>query len=335
MERFKLCYRMADDRLIIPARLPEENQAALNFDKTQAIAYELEFKGFLPRHIMPGLIVSRHQEIVEELMWQNGVQLCSPDLKAHALVTANYHLRCLSLWIHGDDAVRYFERLLDTVQDLQKHMTHMQMTQSIVLNKRNCRDYPNVYGAGDTSKVPLELIWDYQQANYECFPDGQRNWYNLQEVLRKVPKDTKPSGNYFHIEGDVNAPIGVANHHGTVHINSHNTELQQLTTVYNRLGELEDQLAIEANLTDNDPALRELKHIRNALKILQQPPTEPEAHNNAYEKLSRFGDRLKQGSSQLVNALETLQKGGEAIAWLKTAIPPLTISIAKILGIGN
>ncbi|NOY62616.1 MAG: hypothetical protein GXP10_05565, partial [Gammaproteobacteria bacterium] len=76
MEEFKLCYRLPEDRkhFVIPDKLPAE-QPELDFDKKApgTLAFEFDFCGFLPRHVMPTLIVARHEEVVDGNVWQNGV----------------------------------------------------------------------------------------------------------------------------------------------------------------------------------------------------------------------------------------------------------------------
>ncbi len=119
MREFKLCYSLPDkaDTLIIPALLPA-NQPALVFDKTSALTSEFDFAVFLPRHIMPELIVKRHQEIEAEIVWQAGVVLAHRSLQARALLMVDYHARKLQVWVTGQQARDYLTLLRDEIETI-------------------------------------------------------------------------------------------------------------------------------------------------------------------------------------------------------------------------
>ena len=107
MREFKLCYSLPDQpkTLIIPALL-SGNQPDISSYKANALAFELAFTAFLPRHIMSELIVTRHAEIVaingKQLVWQYGVVLQKDYTQALLLV--DYHTRKLQ---SGSAVVRH------------------------------------------------------------------------------------------------------------------------------------------------------------------------------------------------------------------------------------
>ncbi|MCI5162939.1 MAG: hypothetical protein D3917_13165, partial [Candidatus Electrothrix sp. AX5] len=76
MKEFDLSFpcRHEPDSIVIPALL-DSDQPEHGFAKHDSLAFEFDFTGFLPRHIMPNFIVGRHDEIKGELVWQNGVVL--------------------------------------------------------------------------------------------------------------------------------------------------------------------------------------------------------------------------------------------------------------------
>lgn len=127
MRQFKLCYSLPDapDTLIIPALL-EASQPDTAPYKTDALAFELEFATFLPRHIMPELIVQRHQEIHAQQVWQTGVVLKASrasKLVANALLQVDYQRRALQIWVQGRDAREYLVILRDEVQKILGRLT--------------------------------------------------------------------------------------------------------------------------------------------------------------------------------------------------------------------
>jgi hypothetical protein len=117
MQEFKLCYPLPSNRktLIIPELLPTAQPKNTLLEKQGALVFEFVFRGFLPRHIMPELIVNRHEEIVRQIVWQRGVLLKSKQYQAQALLQVDYHERVLSIWVHERDAKDYLSLLNDEV----------------------------------------------------------------------------------------------------------------------------------------------------------------------------------------------------------------------------
>lgn len=119
MQEFKLCYPLPNDRntLIIPELLPTDQPRDIPFEKFKqgALAFEFVFRGFLPRHIMPELIVNHNEEIVNNIVWQRGVALKNKNYKSQALLQVDYHERVLSIWVKGGDARDYLSLLNNEV----------------------------------------------------------------------------------------------------------------------------------------------------------------------------------------------------------------------------
>ncbi|WP_374086178.1 COR domain-containing protein [Methylomicrobium lacus] len=118
MQQFKLCYTLPYDRttLIIPTLLPSDfDRTRLPFQKQGAVEFEFVFRGFLPRNIMPELIVNRHEEIDREMVWQHGVLLKSKYENAQTLIEVDYHHRVLSLWFQGEGRKEYLGIMRDEV----------------------------------------------------------------------------------------------------------------------------------------------------------------------------------------------------------------------------
>ena len=112
MQRFKLCYVLDDNEtMVIPDLLPA-NKPELDFDGQQSgIHFEFHFPHLLPRQVLPTFIVSRHVEIVNNLVWQRGVLLSNLTIEAKALLTINYSDRVLSMTVVGLDQKTYFDSL--------------------------------------------------------------------------------------------------------------------------------------------------------------------------------------------------------------------------------
>ncbi len=119
MQEFKLCFPLPYDRntLIIPELLPTDQPRNIPFEqfKQGTLAFEFVFRGFLPRHVMPELIVNHHEEIVNNIVWQRGVVLKNKIYNSQALLQVDYHERVLSIWVRGGDARDYLSLLNNEV----------------------------------------------------------------------------------------------------------------------------------------------------------------------------------------------------------------------------
>jgi len=124
MQQFELCYPVPHDAkyYVIPDLLPAAQPPELRFDRREALRFDFDFDALLPRHVMANFIVRRHTDIVDELVWQNGVRLRSKYRDAQALAKADYHTRRWSLWLAGRDAARYFDELYGEVMQILGRM---------------------------------------------------------------------------------------------------------------------------------------------------------------------------------------------------------------------
>ncbi|HIO92443.1 MAG TPA: hypothetical protein EYG68_06300 [Leucothrix mucor] len=100
------------------------------FDKDDEgiLAFEYRFSHFLPRSIMPNIIVVLHDDIAqnvqsEELVWQEGVMLESEIYQAKACWTMDYDQGLLKLWVEGKEAQKYSRLLRDEVQKIFSTVT--------------------------------------------------------------------------------------------------------------------------------------------------------------------------------------------------------------------
>ena len=64
MIAFRVAYRLGADRVAIPALLPPE-QPEHNFQPEDSLAFHFDFGGFLPRHVLPALVVEHFQDIAK------------------------------------------------------------------------------------------------------------------------------------------------------------------------------------------------------------------------------------------------------------------------------
>lgn len=279
MEQFEVAYRLSSDRqvFIIPVLLASDTPA-LNFDKESCqLAFSFDFSGFLPRHLITGLIVRRHTEIESNLVWQNGVLLHSLDKQARALVQADYHDRRLSLWVQGKQASRYFTVLHDEVLQLLKDMLDLKYKQWVKL--------PSKDSEARASFLHLLALEQAGELSYVC----EYGKFDVQELLGYImPKEEREkhihqthnhiTGDYIHNGdkqmGNINAKnIGIAQtgDHATANMGdqnistSHNATPPSLDDIKTELATLQKIIA-GLKLAEPQKVERALANVADELK---------------------------------------------------------------------
>jgi len=188
MQEFKLCYPLPSNRktLVIPELLATDQPQDIPFKKSGALVFEFAFRGFMPRNIMPELIVNRHEEIVEQIVWQRGALLSSKQYQAEALVQVDYHERILSIWVQGRDAKDYLSLLNDEVLKIIGRL-NLDYEERVELPVSACKDL-------QSDLFKLEKA-DYRQLlnsvrNGIYIFSGKHNIYDLNKVLGIIMPDS-------------------------------------------------------------------------------------------------------------------------------------------------
>ena len=329
MQRFELCYALpeAADTFILPDLLSSDRPDELGFDKNQALAFDLDFAALLPRHLMTSFIVRRHAEIARQRVWQNGVVLGSRNWQAEALVQADHHRRRLSLWVAGKDAARYFTTLHDEFMLMldRLKMRPPQYLEWVVLPGAR-------FAAGE--EPPRVDFRDLlaQEAKGQTEHTCKHGTFKLTEILKIMPKDEREKqAGAFAGASLANAQIFFGDNRGQAQAGTGNQFNWTLPPEARQMDKTLADLHYEVGAQVEDEALRgqalrELEMIRQALQKIEKGGAED--RHTALDTLSRFGDKLKEGSGGTVKALKSLQDGGEAVAWLIDKAPAIIAGLA-------
>ncbi|EIJ41877.1 Miro-like protein [Beggiatoa alba B18LD] len=238
MKEFELCYELPQKphNYVIPDLLPSDQPQNLQFDRATAFRFDFDFEGFLPRHLTANFIVRQHHEIVDNLVWQNGVRLKSQSYQAQALAMADYHGRRWSLWVSGKDTVRYFSKLYDDVKIILARMTLTYSEWVWLPNAKN-----EVDSTGNMSRAGFKGLLALERARgklYIC----EYGQYPLSEVLKFMTDEKRAEqqggvnieintgGGDFSMGGDI---VGRDKHHNIEQAN--NSENAQLLRLLQKL----------------------------------------------------------------------------------------------------
>lgn len=314
MEQFKLCYRVPGDgrEWIVPDLLPSDRPAELFFNKNDALSFVFDFQGLLPRHLISNFIVQRHGEIVDGVVWQNGVRIDSGALEASAVVQADYHARELALWVSGAEANRYFQVLYDEIKQMLGRMPKLRYREWVVLA-----------GNDEEARAPYRQLLAMERAGQEHYI-SEYGTFPLAVVLKIMPKEARVR----QARGDVH------NHfHGDRVIYSEG-DLSDVTfgdkrvTVVRECDERLGRLAYALDLEGEERALKELSMVRRALATAEKGA--PEERVEAVDRILRFGERIKTGLGEGWAAVKGAKENVEALEWLAENIPKVVTALGGL-----
>jgi small GTP-binding protein len=177
MHEFKLSYPLASDAntIIIPALLPA-TQPQLSFSTADALEFDFLFESFVPRHLLPELIVSRHQEIVEETVWQTGVWLRNSSLDADALLRVDYHARRLTILVRGIGAREYLTVLRDELHKITNRIS-INFRELVTLPSRALLDNRSIPLSSPEKAAYRQLIAHSKNGLDKFFADSGNGYY--------------------------------------------------------------------------------------------------------------------------------------------------------------
>jgi GTPase SAR1 family protein len=202
MTAFKVAYRMGGDDgdLVIPALLPTD-LPDFDFDQDGALAFQFDCRGFLPRHVLPSLIVERHRDIARddaghELVWQKGVLLrpgTEAGFSATAVIEADYHLNSLSIRVNGPDAALYLGVLRDSVLRDFAAMPALPYEEKVLLRpmmRMGTNELDLQFGG--PVWVPYKIVMTAEKNRLAVLPGPDGYMYELARVLSTMPSEVAP-----------------------------------------------------------------------------------------------------------------------------------------------
>ncbi len=318
LKQFEIGFRMEDkaQTLLIPALLPSDTPKH-GFDKTDALAFDFDFTGFLPRHVTPGFIVRRHQEIADGMVWQNGVRLRSRSLDAEALAQADYHERRLSLWVRGSQAGRYFSALHDEVMQMLARMPDLRYKEWVCLPGGN-KDQR----AGFRQLLAMEAAGERR---YIC----EYGVFDLSEVLKIMPPDKRET-NVFNYGQIINKTIRGDQMGDNIHIHDIKDSLVNVKSSIDKAMQLVKTLPRTSPEEQN-----KLENLLTQLheQLIQVPEDKAEDARNVADYTEELLEKAKKEKppSQLQISAKGLKEAAGALANVVPQLLPLVEQITKTI----
>ncbi len=313
MEAFKLCYRLPEDhsRFVMPDKLPAE-QPDLDFDKALngTLISEFVFLGFLPRHVMPTLIVMRHQEIVDRMVWQNGIVLYNKTHKTKSCIQVDYHKRTLTLWIQGDGAGEMLVILNDEVEQILMRMEALEYTQLIALPV-SARIGEGRF-SGEIEKISCQRLLATAHAGETVIISDLGQKYDLNKILgsimTKEMREKEKVGDHYEFHGPVDG--FVRNVEGNVTFNQVKL-VETAGALDNRLEELFDKIMEHSSdAKGKKAACKEVAEMQSMLKDINKAG--PEQRN----KLSSMLEKAKSGTLGFLSFAKKVKDNEKTVEWI-------------------
>jgi signal recognition particle receptor subunit beta len=194
MVAFRVAYRLTRDaqRLVIPELL-EAQQPEYDFSFDDAMTFQIDFGGFLPRHVLPTLVVDRNTDIAEnsdgqQLVWQNGV-FFRPQrgIDAEALVRADYHERRINICVRRSDAATYLGFIRDTILCTLATMPGLAYEERLLLRSTMRADADSKALGDQPVWMPFKIIQSAQKNHLTQVPGPDGHLYELEKVLSEMP----------------------------------------------------------------------------------------------------------------------------------------------------
>ena len=133
MMKFELCFRISKDEILVPDLLPvQEPDFELNDESPLNVIISY---AFLPKSIMPRLIVNLHNDIKDKLRWRSGLVVYDSSLNSTAAVKADYELKEISISISGDKRRDYLSIILFIIRRINKSFKGLNQKVNIPITK--------------------------------------------------------------------------------------------------------------------------------------------------------------------------------------------------------
>lgn len=334
MQEFKLCYRLESDRhrIIFPDKLPPNQPDLPMFEHSYShcLSFEFQFRGFLPRHVMPMLIVSRHGNIKDKLVWQNGAIFSFSDLKVIARVQVDYYDRMLTIRVMPDTrsglrksgVKEVLEIFRDEVKSILNRMTAIEYEEKVLLPKDAAfEEDMNVFMLDEKASYQ-QLIATAEMGRTE-FISNSGCRYDLKKVLGEILTDEKREKMAMNIQQHFHGHVGAVsagdhNHvKGSVNIHQALTaaELTKLDEIVNTLSE--QLLSTKGEMSEKVGAIAELGQAQQLLSK-RENLTDAETDN-----VKDFYEKLKSGTLKIFQFSKVIKDNGENISWMANTIQKL------------
>lgn len=174
MQKFELCYLIDEKRVLVPDLLPVP-EPDFDFAETDLAVLKYEYVKFVPRSVIPRLIVRLHDQIDRDLRWRTGLVLAEKELGVRAIVRADYEARAIEIIVSGKARRDYLAVLRSEFGHIHRRFEQLEFSERIPLPDR-----PDL-GVSYSYLTRLE-----SEGETKVFPENADRRYAIAELLGSV-----------------------------------------------------------------------------------------------------------------------------------------------------
>lgn len=173
MMKFELCYKVSDSEILIPDLL-EVQEPPFQAHDTNPLKVIISYD-FLPKSIMPRLIVNLHNDILDQLRWRTGFIIFDKSLNTTAKITADYELREITIDVYGEKKRDYLSIILFVIRRINKSFKGLEQKVNIP-----------VKGTNNVRVSHSHLLILESKGISKYIPDGLDYEINVTEMLGSI-----------------------------------------------------------------------------------------------------------------------------------------------------
>ncbi|MCP4220299.1 MAG: hypothetical protein GY765_37050, partial [bacterium] len=171
MEHFQLCFPLAGEEILVPVQLPA-NAPFLQLPGEGALNFRVQFD-FLPRSLVPRLLIRLKGDVVLEKCWRSGMVLENKDTQTTTLVRADYKEKTLSIAITGTGKREYLGIIRHGLLEIHDSFERL--------------EYRELVPLPDGRAVEYSFLVGYEQEGVKDYYDGvARKNYDVTKLLDTV-----------------------------------------------------------------------------------------------------------------------------------------------------
>jgi small GTP-binding protein len=174
MKKFELCYAIDSNRVLFPTLLPIEEPSVPIPADAEKIRFVLDYE-FLPKSVLPRLIVRMHDEIDGGLRWRTGVVLKNFQLDARAIIKADEEEKRISVEVFGPLRREYLSIIVHSIREINASFERLKITEKVMLPDRT-----------DVGISYEHLVRLSQRGIRTYMPDGTEREYDVQQLMGHV-----------------------------------------------------------------------------------------------------------------------------------------------------
>ncbi len=180
MTKFELCFPFNSQCVLVPDLLGIQEKS-FDFDYEGALSFIFQYD-FLPRSVIPRLMVRLHQDIKGDLLWRSGAAFENSAFRAMAIVKADNFDKKLCVYVSGEQRRDYFSVIRHTIRDINMGFEKLETKELVPL-------------PGEPSKAVSynHLLRIEQEGQEYYFPGDSEKRYRVSDLLGTIEK-RKPEG---------------------------------------------------------------------------------------------------------------------------------------------